>query len=463
MKMITIQIMPISSINPFNNQLIKEFNELSDADIEAIVGAVAHQFHTWKSVSFDERANLMRNCSKVLRERCHELALMITEEMGKLIGESEAEINKCAWVCEYYAENAAVFLENEKLPVDEADSYIAYDPLGVVLAVMPWNFPFWQVFRFLAPALMAGNVGLLKHASNVPQCALAIEEIVKKAGFPLDVFRTLLIGSGKVNQVIDDDRVAAVTLTGSELAGQKVAERAGRNIKKLVLELGGSDPFIILKDANIDKAVKIALMSRMINCGQSCIAAKRFIIEKDIENKFTEKFSKEIAKLHPGDPADPETNLAPLARPDLVDDLERQVNESIELGAELIAGGERINGEGNFYQPTLLGKVKPGMPAFDEELFGPVTPIITVQDEMEAIELANQSRYGLGAAVWTNDIEKGEKLARMIESGSVFINAMVASHPRVPFGGVKMSGYGRELSHLGIREFMNTKSIWIGK
>ncbi|MFC2123242.1 NAD-dependent succinate-semialdehyde dehydrogenase [Bacteroidota bacterium] len=453
--------MPITSVNPFNNQLIKEFKEYSDTEIEAVVGAVAHQFHEWKSVSFDERASLMRNCSEILKKDCHKLALMITEEMGKLIGESEAEINKCAWVCDYYAENAFSFLKNETLPVNEARSYIAYDPLGVILAVMPWNFPFWQVFRFLAPALMAGNVGLLKHASNVPQCALAIEDTIRKAGFPQNVFRTLLIGSGKVNKVIDDERIVAVTLTGSELAGQEVAERAGRNIKKLVLELGGSDPFIVLKDADIEEAVKIAVLSRMINCGQSCIAAKRFIIEKDIENTFIELYKNEILKLSAGDPVNPDTNLAPLARPDLVSDLERQVVESINLGAELVTGGKRILGEGNFYQPTILKNVQPGMPAFDEELFGPVIPIITALDEMEAIKLANKSRYGLGAAIWTRDINKGEKLARMVESGSVFINSMVASHPKVPFGGVKMSGYGRELSHLGIREFMNTKSVWV--
>ncbi len=454
--------MPIISVNPYNNKLLKEFQEYTDMQIEEAAGAASSQFHEWRSVSFTDRSRLMKNCGKILRQDCQKLAIVITEEMGKLIGESEAEIRKCAWVCDYYAENAETFLENEILPVDEARSYIAYDPLGVILAVMPWNFPFWQVFRFVAPALMAGNVGLLKHASNVPQCALAIEEVIKKAGCQQNVLKTLLIGSGKVNQLIDDERIAEVTLTGSELEGQKVAERAGRNIKKLVLELGGSDPFIVLKDADIDKAVKAAVLSRMINCGQSCIAAKRFIVEKDIENIFVDLYKKEVLKLSAGDPANPDTNLAPLARPDLVTDLERQVIESVSLGAEPVVGGKRIVGEGNFYEPTILKNVKPGMPAFDEELFGPVAPVISVTDESEAIELANKSRYGLGAAIWTGDIEKAEKLARMIESGSVFINSMVASHPKVPFGGVKMSGFGRELSHLGIREFMNIKSLWIG-
>jgi len=463
MKMKIRYQMAITSINPYNNLLIKEYREYTDPEIESVVKNVSDRFSDWKNSSFEMRKSLMLSCSKILRQDSKKLARIITEEMGKLIGESEAEINKCAWVCEYYAENAASFLENEALPVEEARSYIGYDPLGVVLAVMPWNFPFWQVFRFLAPALMAGNTGILKHASNVPQCALAIEEVIVKAGFPKDVFRTLLIGSGKVNQLIDDERIAAVTLTGSEYAGQKVAERAGGNIKKLVLELGGSDPFIVLHDADVSKAVNTAVLSRMINCGQSCIAAKRFIVDSRVSDKFTDLYKGSLNQLKPGDPSDHETTLAPLARPDLVSDLERQVDESINLGAGLVMGGKRKEGEGNFYEPTILINVQPGMPAFDEELFGPVVPVIAFQDDDEAIELANLSRYGLGAALWTSDIAKAEKLARRIESGSVFINSMVASHPKVPFGGVKMSGYGRELSHLGIREFMNIKSVWIGE
>jgi succinate-semialdehyde dehydrogenase/glutarate-semialdehyde dehydrogenase len=453
--------MPIKSINPYNFEVLAEYKEYDDQKIEKTLKAADMSFKEWAKTSFAERQKLMMNCAALLERKADELARIITLEMGKIISESEAEIKKCAWVCRYYAENAEAFLKDENLNVEEADSYLVYDPLGIVLAIMPWNFPFWQVFRFAAPGLMSGNVGLLKHASNVPQCALAIEETLKEAGFPAGVFQTLLVGSDKVNKVIDDPRVKAVTLTGSDIAGRKVAERAGKNLKKLVLELGGSDPFIVLKDANLGKAVITAVKARMINCGQSCIAAKRFILEDYIFDEFIEAFNDSFSLLKGGNPLLGNVDYGPLAREDLVVEISHQVDASVKLGARILTGGERLDWKSNFYKPTIMTNVKPGMPGFDQELFGPVASVINAKDETEAIKIANKSRFGLGASLWTQDRDKAYSLARNIETGAVFVNAMVASHPKVPFGGIKDSGYGRELSHLGIREFMNAKSIWL--
>jgi succinate-semialdehyde dehydrogenase/glutarate-semialdehyde dehydrogenase len=453
--------MSIQSINPFNNKVIREFDEFSEQQIERALEKADRSYSFWKNEPFPVRSERMFQAAGLLEKNKESLARTITLEMGKIRAESIAEVEKCAWVCRYYAENAENFLKEEKLPVEDAESYIAYDPIGALLAVMPWNFPFWQVFRFAAPNLMAGNAGLLKHASNVPQCALEIENIFLEAGFPEGIFQTLLIRSGLVNKVIDDSRIKAATLTGSEFAGMKVAERAGKNLKKTVLELGGSDPFIVLEDADLDKAIKTGVKARMINCGQSCIAAKRFILEEGIADDYIKGFQDGLSKLTMGDPMNDETQVAPMAREDLLKELHEQVTGSVEKGAEIISGGESIDREGNFYSPTILGNVRPGMPGFDEELFGPVATMIIVKDAEEAVKIANQSKFGLGSSLWTADLMKAKKLAREIESGSVFVNAMVASHPKVPFGGIKYSGYGRELSHLGIREFMNIKSVWI--
>ncbi len=455
--------MLIQSINPYNNQLIGEYEELSERDLEVAIGKSDRAFLRWRQTPFSERAKLMLNCAELLDEKVEFLAEVITREMGKIKRESIAEIKKCAWVCRYYAENSDTFLKDEMLPVTEAESYITYDPLGIVLAIMPWNFPFWQVFRFAAPNIMAGNVGLLKHASNVPQCALEIEKIFLEADFPEYVFQSLLIKSDKVSKVIDDPRIKAVTLTGSDATGRKVAERAGKNIKKLVLELGGSDPFIVLADADLDSAIKTGVKARMINCGQSCIAAKRFILDKKIANDYLEGYLKYFQQLSLGDPWDEITDVGPMARDDLRKELDDQVKKSVSYGAKIIYGGNTSDLSGFFYMPTILENVRQGMPAFDEELFGPVAPFIVVDDVNEAIRMANNSLFGLGASLWTRDIEQARIWARQIESGSVFVNSMVASHPMVPFGGIKCSGYGRELSHLGIREFMNIKSVWINK
>ena len=456
--------MPIPSINPYNGEILTEFREHTAADINEILELSHKASVDWKEASFLSRGRLMKNCAGLLRSRSADLGKVITLEMGKRIAESEAEVNKCAWVCDYYADHAEKFLREEKLEAGEAESYLAYEPLGTVLAVMPWNFPFWQVFRFAAPALMAGNAGLLKHASNVPQCAIAIENIFLEAGFPRGLFQSVLLSAGRVGPVIDDPRVKAITLTGSEEAGRKVAGRAGQNIKKVVLELGGSDPFIVLNDAAVEEAAETAARARMINCGQSCIAAKRFILHEKISETFIGLFTRHLGLLEPGDPLVPSTGYGPLARPDLADQLEQQVGESIHQGAHLALGGKRPEGFSRaFYMPTLLTRVKPGMPAFDEEIFGPVAAVTVVETEEEAIALANHSRFGLGASLWTSDMSRAKALASKIESGAVFINEMVASHPAVPFGGIKSSGYGRELSWPGIREFMNLKSVWIKK
>ena len=405
----------------------------------------------------------MRRAAALLRERQHELAHLMALEMGKPVTDGRAEVLKCANCCDYYAEHAEGFLADEIIKTDAARSFISYQPLGVVLAVMPWNFPFWQVVRFAAPALMAGNVGLLKHASNVPQCALALEKIFHDAGLPPACFRTLLIGSDLVEKLIADDRLKAVTLTGSEGAGSAVAATAGQHIKKTVLELGGSDPFIVLADADVAAAAKTAAQSRMINSGQSCIAAKRFIVEKPVLREFIRQLKTHLLALQTGDPLDEATQYGPMARPDLADELTQQVNDSVSQGAKVeLFGGQARPGTALF-RPMILSNIKPGQRAYEEELFGPVALVFEAKNADDAVRLANDSRFGLGAAVWTMNPEKGEAMARQIESGAVFVNGIVKSMPELPFGGVKKSGYGRELSYLGIREFVNQKSIWVGK
>ena len=451
----------MKSVNPANNQLIKEYPEHSPEEVVEIINRTHTAWLQWKNNSFSIRREHMMNAAALLRTRKRELAVLMTLEMGKIIRESEAEVDKCAWVCEYYAENAEQFLQDEVIPSDASRSFVAFQPLGVVLAVMPWNFPFWQVFRFAAPALMAGNGALLKHASNVPGCALAIEDIFLEAGFPADLFRTLLIPSDMVEPVIDHPAVTAVTLTGSEYAGSQVAAAAGQRIKKTLLELGGSDPFIVLDDCDMELTVQTALSARMINQGQSCIAAKRFIVQESVMEEFTNRMHQKFSELKVGDPLDPETQIGPLARPDLVDDIDRQVKESVRMGAILIAGGAKYDHKGCYYQPTILANVQPGMPAYSEETFGPLLAIIPVTTEEEAVSVANDSEFGLCGCVWTKDIKRGEQIARKVESGAVFVNGMTKSDPRLPFGGIKKSGYGRELGSYGIREFVNIKTIWI--
>src|SRR5690348_13570880 len=404
----------------------------------------------------------MRSVAGVLRADKARYAALLTSEMGKPIVEAEAEVEKCAWTASWFAENAERLLADEPVESTATESYVRFQPLGVILAVMPWNFPFWQAFRAGLPALTAGNVMVLKHSSNVPQSALAIEEVFREAGVPDGVFQTLLIGSGAVNRIIGDHRVAGVTLTGSEAAGRLVAETAGRNLKKTVLELGGSDPFIVLADADIGAAATVAWRARNQNNGQSCIAAKRFIVEESVADEFEQRFVSAVAALKVGNPMDRANQVGPLARADLVDDLERQVAESVRLGARPLTGGKRIQGDGYYFEPTVLANVRPGMPAYNEETFGPVAAVIRVKDEDEALHVANDTEYGLGSNIWTSDVERGKRLAERVEAGLVFINGMVASDARLPFGGVKRSGYGRELAEYGIKEFVNIQTVWVG-
>ncbi len=451
----------MKSINPANNELIKEYTEYTPEQVQSIIDDVDLEWKSWKNTSFEERAKLMRKAADILIEERDECASIITSEMGKVIAESRAEVEKCALVCRHYADNGEKILKDEIIETNYPKSFVSFEPIGTVLVVMPWNFPFWQVFRFIAPGLMAGNAGVLKHASNVMGCAVKIEEVLIKAGFPKNLFRSLLIGSSKVADIIRNPKIKAVTLTGSEPAGSKVAELAGKELKKSVLELGGSDPYVVLEDADLEQCAKTAATARNFNAGQVCIAAKRFIIVESVAEKFQELQKKATEALVIGDPMDDKTQLAPMSRPDLLDELHEQVEKSIAMGATLVTGGQKLDRPGNYYAPTILADVKKGMPAYDDETFGPVAANIIVKDETEALEVANDTPFGLGASVWTKDLERGERLARQIETGMVFVNSMVLSSPAMPFGGVKRSGYGRELSEVGMKEFVNIKSICI--
>ena len=454
--------MPITAINPATGATIREYTEMTPADAARAVAHVHDAFTSWRNIEFAQRGSLMKSAARVLRADAENYAVLMASEMGKPVTQGRAEVEKCAWVCEYYSDNAAAFLQQEMVETDATKSFVTFQPLGVVLAVMPWNFPFWQVFRFAAPALMAGNVGVLKHASNVPGCALAIEDIFNKAEFPENVFRTLLIGSRQVNAIIENPRVKAVTLTGSTPAGRAVAHKAGEMLKKTVLELGGSDPYLILPDADLDAAVSTCVTSRLLNSGQSCINAKRFIVVDRLLEEFERLFVERMRNMKMGDPLDESTEVGPQARADLRDELHLQVQQSIAKGARCLLGGEVPDGAGAYYPPTVLTDVTAGMPAYDEELFGPVAAIISVRDEEEAIRVANDSSFGLGAAVFTGDVAKGERIAaERLEAGACFVNSFVKSDPRLPFGGIKESGYGRELSHFGIREFVNIKTVFV--
>ena len=454
--------MAIASVNPATEEVLATFDEHSPQQVEAALERAWEAYRDWRRLPIERRGELIRAAARRLRQEKDRYARLITLEMGKPIVEAEAEVLKCAWNCEYFADNADRFLAPEEVETNASRSYVQFVPLGPVLAIMPWNFPFWQVFRAAAPALMAGNTMLLKHASNVPQCALAIEEVFREAGLPEGVFQTLLVPAATVEGIIADDRVRAVTLTGSDVTGAKVAAAAGQHLKKTVLELGGSDPFIVLADADLEEAAKVGARARNQNTGQSCIAAKRFIVEEPVAERFSELFVEAVKALKVGDPLDPTTNIGPLARGDLRDDLDRQVRRSLDMGARLLLGGHKLDGRGYFYAPTVLAEVTPEMPAFREETFGPVAAIVRARDADEAVRLANMSPFGLGAAIWTGDPERGQALAGEIEAGNVFVNGMVASDPRLPFGGVKRSGYGRELAVFGIREFVNIQTVWVG-
>lgn len=448
------------SINPASGEIVKTYKSHSKEGTQSIINAVDKTWQHWRSTSFMFRGRLMQNLAGLLRSKKDELARLMALEMGKVKSEGIAEIEKCAWACEYYAVNAESFLENETIETEATKSYVAYLPMGTILAIMPWNFPFWQVFRFAAPTIMAGNTAVLKHASNVPGCALAIEELFREAGFPENVFRSLLINSGEVADVIKHKAIKAVSLTGSTPAGKSVASIAGRELKKCVLELGGSDPYLILSDADIESAAKSCAQGRLLNAGQSCIGAKRFIVLDDVYAQFLESFTHAMMEAHYGDPFDEESTMGPMAREDLRNELHQQVQESLSKGAEVVIGGEIPRRKGAYYPPTILENVKPGMPAYHEELFGPVASVIRVKSLEEAIEVANDTEFGLGAAVFTSNTKKGETIAeQQLEAGACFVNDFVKSDPRLPFGGIKTSGFGRELSEHGIKEFVNAKTV----
>lgn len=458
--------MAIASINPATGELLKTFEPLTQPQLEEKLQRAHETFQTYRRTTFPERAALMLRAAEILESEKKDFARIMTLEMGKPINSAVQETEKCAWVCRYYAENAETHLADELVETNAAKSFVRFQPLGVVLAVMPWNFPFWQVFRFAAPALMAGNVGLLKHSSNVPQCALAIEDIFRRAGFPEGAFQTLLIGSDPVQSILEDPRVAAATLTGSEPAGRSVASIAGKQLKKTVLELGGSDPFIVMPSADLETAVTTAVKARTINNGQSCIAAKRFIVHGQIYDEFEKRFVEQMKSLRVGDPMSESTDIGPLATEQILKDIEEQVQISVAAGAKILTGGQKFKAEGNlamghFYEPTVLVDIPKGSPAYQDEIFGPVASLFRVANIEQAIELANATSFGLGSSAWTKDEAEGERFIEELEAGSVFINGMVASDPRLPFGGVKHSGYGRELGEFGIREFVNVKTVWI--
>jgi succinate-semialdehyde dehydrogenase / glutarate-semialdehyde dehydrogenase len=453
--------MAIATINPATGETLRSFEALTEDQIKEKLKYAVDAFSSYRHTAFDKRVRMMARAAEILETEKESFGRLMTTEMGKPLRAAIEEAAKCAWGCRFYAENAAAFLADEVIPTNATLSFIRYRPLGPVLAIMPWNFPFWQVFRFAAPALMAGNVILLKHASNVPQCALAIEELFQRAGFPEGVFQTLLIGSDQVQSLLDDPRVMAATLTGSELAGSKVASAAGKRIKKTVLELGGSDPFIIMPSADLDEAATTAVKARTINNGQSCIAAKRFIIAAEIADEFERRFVKGMESLNIGDPMDEATDIGPLATGDILATLDEQVKQTVARGARLLTGGKRLERPGYFYTPTVLADIPRDSPAYREEIFGPIASLFRVRDLDEAIRLANDTTFGLAASAWTNDEGEQNRLIEEIEAGLVFINGMVASDPRLPFGGVKHSGYGRELGVHGVREFVNIKTVWI--
>ena len=453
----------MKSQNPATGEVLQTFAEHSADDVERRLAAAIRAFAGYRSTSFEQRSRWLLRAGEILEQEKRQLGSLMTLEMGKTIKAAVTEAEKCAWACRYYAENAGGFLREEEIATDARRSYVVYRPLGVVLAIMPWNFPFWQVFRFAAPTLMAGNVGLLKHASNVPQCALAIEDVLKRAGFPDGVFQTLLIDASRVQDLIADERVAAVTLTGSEAAGRAVAAQAGSSIKKTVLELGGSDPFIVMPSADIDAAIETAVKARVINNGQSCIAAKRFIVHESIADRFTSGMVAAMESLLVGDPMDESTDVGPLATEKILHDLHDQVQRSVASGARLLCGGQRIDMPGYYYEPTVLTDIPVHAPAYSEELFGPVASVFRVRAAAQAVALANATAFGLGSAAWTNDAREQQLFVDGIEAGQVFINGMVASDPRLPFGGVKRSGYGRELGVFGIREFVNVKTVYVAK
>ena len=451
----------MESVNPATEEVLGRFPLHSEEQINERLDRARATFKAWREATFDERGRLFHEAARQLRDNKLRYATIITTEMGKPLVEAEAEIEKCAWGCDYYADNARAFLADLPHPSNASESYVAFDPLGTVLAIMPWNFPFWQVFRAAAPSLMAGNTAVLKHASNVPRCALAIEEVFRSSGFPEGVFQTLMISGATAGEIIADPRIAAVTLTGSSAAGQKVASAAGTALKKAVLELGGSDPFIVLEDADLGAAATAATRGRNQNTGQSCIASKRIIVSEAIADEFIDRFQASVSSLKVGDPMDRSTQVGPMARADLREAIDRQVKASIVAGAEVVLGARQPS-PGFYYTPTILADITPDMAVYREETFGPVAAVVRFRDVEEAISLANDTEYGLGAALWTSDIDRARGLARRIEAGSVFINGIVASDPRLPFGGVKHSGHGRELSEFGIREFTNVKTIWIG-
>lgn len=454
--------MSIAAINPATGKTIKEYQEMTPEQVDQAIKDCHAAFAKWRLTSFEHRAGLMKRAAQQLRDSCDTYATVMTEEMGKAITESRAEVEKCAWVCDFYADHAQTFLQPQEVATDASRSFVSHQPIGVVLAVMPWNFPLWQVFRFAAPALMAGNAGVLKHASNVPGCALAIEGVFAAAGFPKDLFRTLLIGSGQVAAVIENPLIKAATLTGSTPAGQAVAAKAGQAIKKTVLELGGSDPYVVLEDADLDLAVPACVTAKMINAGQSCIAGKRFIVVEGVRQEFERQFVKQLAAKKMGDPLREETDYGPQARHDLRDELHGQVQQSLAKGAKCLLGGKVPDEIGAYYPATVLTDVAPGMPAYHDELFGPVACIIPVKDEAEALFVANDTVFGLGAAVFTRDLARGQEIANSkLDAGCCFVNTFVRSDPRLPFGGVKESGYGRELSDYGIKEFVNTKTVYV--
>lgn len=452
----------IEVINPTTGERVRTYDEMTEDEVKTAISACHDAHLDWHKTTFSHRASLMMKAAQALRRNAGAYARLMAEEMGKPVRDGKAEIEKCAWVCEYYADNAERLLADEAIATEASKSFVTFQPIGVVLAVMPWNFPHWQVFRFAAPALMAGNGGVLKHASNVPGSALAIEEVFREAGFPANIFRTLLIGSRQVSAVIENPLVRAVTLTGSTPAGKAVAAKAGEMLKKTVLELGGSDPYVVLEDANLDETVNACVSSRLINGGQSCIAAKRFIVVESLREQFEQMFVEQMRARKMGDPFDTDTAIGPQARHDLRDELHEQVRKSINAGAKCLLGGEVPDDRGAFYPATVLTEVKKGMPAYDEELFGPVAAIIPVKDEAAAIRTANDSIFGLGAAVFTDDATKGEHIAKTeLQAGCCFVNAFVRSDPRLPFGGIKQSGYGRELAGYGIKEFVNIKTVYV--